>query len=253
MTALLIIAGIAALLLFSKTSTGQQLLSSVTSALPSVTWYVPTDADITNIVNRYRGSHDKYWNYLFNTVKALQITSDLFNPASSFCQAVGYGSTTTDPTGASPLISQQLGQGVNEAMLGVNTVRAVGNLAEGASFATSAVGSALKAVPIVGAVITPFLMAFNFISQHHAAAVKKENLIACPLVPQINAIFSNIKSQLYERQVTGAQALAALQQLQQNAAKVASADPSSGAIQLIMDGVNGIVDNFTLIIQRTGA
>jgi len=238
MPTILIIAAIAgALLLFSKTSEGKQLLNSVSP----VTWYVPTDSDLNTIQNNYP-EHGKYRTYALHSLAALQITTDLFDPNSKFCQAAGVAEVA-------PVVGQKIGEGLQAASIAASI---------GSKFAT--IGSealqlstkALSAIPIIGSVVSGFTMAFGFIQAKHAAAVKKENMVACPIVPAINAQFIQINSDLRSRKITGAQAMGMLQQMQVNANQVFSQDPHAGIVEQLTHITDGIIKVFALIIQKTG-
>ncbi len=234
---IVVIAGVA-LFLFSKTSEGTSLLNSVSP----ITWYVPSQDDLNQIQNNYP-EHDRWRGYALHSLAALQITTDLFDPKSRYCQGIQTGS----------LVTQKIGQGIG---LGVGAATAldtsVGSTLGLAVGVGTTLGSIASAATVVGLIATPFIIAFGMIHAHHAAAVSKENAVACPIVPAINAQLSGIDSQLRSRKITGAQAMTLLLQLQSNANEVFAIDPHAGIIMQLTHVLDGIIKVYQLIIQKTG-
>lgn len=73
--------------------------------------------------------------------------------------------------------------------------------------------SVLSAIPIIGAIFSTIIGIFTIFSQHHQAAVRQENQIACALVPAANNFFQAIQQSVANGQIAPADAVAALQSL----------------------------------------
>lgn len=73
---------------------------------------------------------------------------------------------------------------------------------------------AIKAAPIIGAIIDTALNIFTAITQHHAQAVQQEQTILCMITPAINNAIQGLDNAVASGQITLQDALQGLQALQ---------------------------------------
>ncbi len=242
------------LLIIGALAGGGLLLASKTGALASLTGgpklYALTDADATAIQQNYgngrvsggngnfRVGGQTFAQWMHQAILTLRVT---VYTNDKFCQGA-------PPSGASVL---QLG--ITGAGSAVAEATNIGNAASPlAGGLTGFLGSASNALPIIGTVIGIFQGVMSFIGAHHAAAVRKENAILCPLLPAVNQAFANLEAKMRSGALNGSQVNQEADQIVTETMQVISQDPGSGALHAVGEEVEAVRDAFALIVSRSG-
>lgn len=240
---LLAIGGLYVLSQSKNPVTGQSSLSDAVSSITSLVKprpkiYQLTDSDIRNIASHYHDGSNNFevdgkslaeWMYL-----SIQTLSNQAYTLDKYCQGL------TPPAGITP---------GKITTLGSEGTQIAGTIEQ------TITGTALKAtsaIPVIGTILSIGSLVFGFISAHHAAAVQKENQILCALLPQLNASWAYINSQMVSGAWDGPTVLANVQGLQTQAHSVISQDSSSGALHAVGEEVDAIVEAYSLIVQKSG-
>lgn len=216
-----LIGGAAALYLLSKGGSG------ILGRILAPKLYQLTDADISTIAHHY---HDGTNSYVIQDTNARYSLADAMHRSiqnlrieayvgDGFCQGVGVSKS-------------------------VEADQAASNLAARAAQADPE--------PISHTILAITSKIFGFISAHHAAAIRKENAILCPLVPSLNSQYAYVEQQMRSGKFNGQQVIEAIDQIQQQAHSVIAEDSSSGALHAVGEEVDAVTEAFTLIVQRSG-
>ncbi|HLZ12549.1 MAG TPA: hypothetical protein VKP58_08175 [Candidatus Acidoferrum sp.] len=131
----------------------------------------------------------------------------------------------------------------------------IGLASQGADFANTAFGlagaaeSVANAVPIVGQIASVFTSIFSGIAAHHAQAVQLEQSTLCQAVPAFNAALDSIDQQYRLGQLSGPQAIQALetlyQQMNQGLAQIERPGKCNASCVYLRQ-LRGIIDAKTL-------
>src|SRR5487761_810685 len=232
MGALAIIGGLAGLGVLLASKSGALTGSSA----PKL--YALTDADATAIQQNYENGRTRGGNgnfrvdgtsfadWMHQAILTLRVT--VYTP-DKYCQG-------TPPSGGSIL---QLG--ITGAGSAVGYATDIGNSASPlAGGLTGMLGSLSSALPVIGTVIGIFTGVMSFIGAHHAAAVRKENAILCPLLPAINQAFANLEAKMRTGAANGAAVNQEADQIVTEGNQVISQDPSSGALRAVGEEVEAV-------------
>lgn len=213
--------------------------------------YALTDADATAIQQNYENGRtvggngnfrvdgQTFATWMHQAILTLRVT---VYTKDTFCGG------QPRPSGASVL---QLGAG--GAGFAVNVAEQIGNNASTTATGFSGLlGSASSSLPIIGTVIGIFTGVMSFISAHHAAAVKLENSILCPLIPAVNQALANAEAAMRNGSANGTQTKATLDGIVTETMQVVSRDPSSGALSAVGEQIHAVRDAFYTIIEKSG-
>jgi len=131
----------------------------------------------------------------------------------------------------------------------------IGLASQGADFANTAFGlagaaeSVANAIPIVGQIASVFTSIFSGLEQHHAQAVALEQSTLCQAVPAFNAALDSIDQQYRLGQLSGQQAIQALetlyQQMNQGLAQIERTGKCNASCVFLRE-LRGIIDAKTL-------
>jgi hypothetical protein len=230
---------------------GAALLAAKSGALPipgisAPTIYALTAADVQSIAQNYSDGRSNY---------VIRDTNASYTLAAAMATAIrtlrisvytgdGFCSGVARPSGNSILAA---GQTVNLGTAGVAVAGSA--ISGGAAFAATTIG---KALPIIGSFVGLFTGVMSFISAHHAAAVKLENQILCPLIPAVNQALANAEAAMRSGKANGQQTLANVAQIVQETEQVIAQDSSSGALHAVGEEIHAISDAFSLIVEKSG-
>jgi len=215
------------------------------------TLYALTDADATAIQQNYQNGRTvggngnfrvdgvSFADWMHQAILSLRIT---VYTKDTYC------SGQARPTGTSVL---QLGTGA--AGFAVTAGETVGNAASTtATGFTGFLGSASSSLPIIGTVIGIFSGVLSFMAAHHAAAVKLENSILCPLIPALNQALANAEAAMRNGSANGTQTKAAIDGIVNETMQVIAKDPSSGALAAVGEQIHAVRDGFYMIVEKSG-
>lgn len=234
------------------------LIAGKSGAIPGLsaltggpTLYALTDADANSIQQNYENGRTVGGNGNF-VVDGLSFAAWMHQAILSLRITVytkdTYCSGQARPTGTSVL---QLGTGA--AGFAVTAGESIGNSASTtATGLTGFLGSASSALPIVGTLIGIFSGVLSFMAAHHAAAVKLENSILCPLIPAVNQALTNAEAKMRNGSANGTQTKAELDAIVDETMQVISKDPSSGALAAVGEQIHAVREAFYTIVEKSG-
>jgi hypothetical protein len=229
-------------------------LAPITGALSSLTspkLYALTEADATAIQQNYENGRTSGGNGNF-VVDGVSFAAWM-HAAILTLRITVYTKDTYCGGVARPAGSTVLAAGLAGVGFGLAAAEQIGNSAS--TLATGIVGtlgSLSSALPIVGTIIGVFTGVMSFMAAHHAAAVKLENQILCPLIPALNQALANAEAAMRSGQANGAQTKSTLDAIVNETEQVISQDASSGALQAIGEQVRAVRDGFYTIVQNSG-
>lgn len=113
----------------------------------------------------------------------------------------------------------EISQATRYASIGASAGASIGGQLS-SSFFTSGFGTALKAVPIAGAIASVVLAPLSFISANHAKAIAVEQGDLCSMANAVNVHLDDIDNQFNMGNISQAQASQALQNLKNGAMQI---------------------------------
>lgn len=215
--------------------------------------YALTDADANAIQQNYENGRTvggngnfrvdglSFAQWMHQAILTLRIT---VYTADTYCTGQG-----PRPAGSDVLALGALGA-AGQLVQGATTIG--DNASPLATGLTGLLGSASNALPIIGTAIGLFTGVMSFIAAHHAAAVKLENSILCPLIPALNQALANAEAAMRNGSANGPQTKATIDAIVNETFQVIAKDPSSGALSAVGEQIDAVRDAFYLIIQNSG-
>lgn len=213
--------------------------------------YALTDADATAIQQNYQNGRTVGGNGNF-IVDGVSFASWMHSAILSLRLTV-YTKDTYCSGQARPSGTNVLQLGLGGAGFAVAEGESIGNAASPlATGFVGTLGSLSSALPIVGTVIGIFSGVLSFMAAHHAAAVKLENSILCPLIPAVNQALANAEAAMRNGSANGTQTKAALDAIVDETMQVIAKDPSSGALAAVGEQIHAVRDGFYMIVEKSG-